>query len=125
MTLQLPDTANGQQAVSLDDVASGSKALLVLWICNHCPFVLAIIGASRWSCDRPCAGKAWQTACTQRGLMFPADGLVDVAREFEGQGLATVAISANSVKTHPQVLLVPWALLLLWQSTKGQLQMLS
>ena len=44
--MQLPDTANGQQDTSLDDVAAGSKALLVLWICNHCPFVLAIIGAS-------------------------------------------------------------------------------
>lgn len=70
---KLPDMANGQQAVSLDDVASSSKALLVLWICNHCPFVLAII-----------------------------DGLVEVTKEFQGQGLATVAISANSVKTHPQ-----------------------
>ena len=43
--VQLPDTADGQQDTSLDDVATGSKALLVLWICNHCPFVLAIIGA--------------------------------------------------------------------------------
>lgn len=43
--MQLPDTANGQQNTSLDDVATGSKALLVLWICNHCPFVLATIGA--------------------------------------------------------------------------------
>ena len=34
----------------------------------------------------------------------PADQLVDVANEYKGQGLATVAISANSVKTHPQVL---------------------
>jgi hypothetical protein len=33
-----------------------------------------------------------------------ADQLVDVANEYKGQGLATVAISANSVKTHPQVL---------------------
>jgi hypothetical protein len=33
----------------------------------------------------------------------PADQLVDVAKEYKGQGLATVAISANSVKTHPQV----------------------
>jgi len=41
---QLPDTAASQKDVSLDEVAAGSQALLVLFICNHCPFVIAIIG---------------------------------------------------------------------------------
>ena len=39
-------------------------------------------------------------------VLMPADQLVDVANEYKGQGLATVAISANSVKTHPQVLVL-------------------
>jgi peroxiredoxin len=69
----LPDTTTSGDNATLDEVAKGSKALLVLFICNHCPFVIAII-----------------------------DGLVEVAKEYRDAGLATVAISSNSVKTHPQ-----------------------
>ena len=65
--MQLPDTASGQQDTSLDDVAKGSKALLVLWICNHCPFVLATIGALllRSRCHKaPCL---WNTVIAFAG----------------------------------------------------------
>jgi len=46
--------------------------LLVVFMCNHCPYVVHIV-----------------------------DGLVDAARDFESQGIKTVAISANDISTHP------------------------
>ncbi len=48
------------------DEFTGGKALLVAFICNHCPFVQHLL-----------------------------DGLVDYAREFIPQGLQIVAISSN------------------------------
>lgn len=51
----------------------GSPALLVAFICNHCPYVLHI-----------------------------ADAFAAFAREYHAKGLATVAISANDVARHPQ-----------------------
>ena len=65
----LPDT-NGN-TVFLDDF-SASKALLVAFICNHCPYVVHI-----------------------------ADGFAAFAREYQPKGLAVVAINANDVDNHP------------------------
>ena len=67
----LPDTVSGR-TIRLADYAA-SPALLVTFICNHCPYVLHI---------RP--------------------ALVEFAREFQPRGLAVVAISANDPQTHPQ-----------------------
>jgi peroxiredoxin len=66
----LPDT-DGKQ-VSLADF-SGASALLVAFICNHCPFVKHI-----------------QAAFTQ------------VAREYQAKGVVFVAISSNDVTSHPE-----------------------
>ena len=52
---------------------SQSPALLVAFICNHCPFVLHVI-----------------------------DELVAFAREYEPKGLATVAISSNDTVEFPE-----------------------
>ena len=52
---------------------SASEALLVAFICNHCPYVVHL-----------------------------RQGLVDFARDYELKRLAVVAISANDVSTHPQ-----------------------
>jgi peroxiredoxin len=60
---RLPDT-NGK-TVSLEDFAD-SKALLVVFMCNHCPYVKHV---------------------RQR--------FVELAREFQSRGAAVVAISAN------------------------------
>ena len=49
-----------------------SKALLVAFWCNHCPYVQHI-----------------------------REGFVAFAREYQGRGLAIVVISANDVSTHP------------------------
>jgi peroxiredoxin len=51
---------------------SGGRALLVAFLCNHCPFVQHII-----------------------------DGFVSFASEYSPKGLATVAISSNDVATFP------------------------
>lgn len=54
------------------DVA-GSKGLLVMFICNHCPYVIHI-----------------------------EEALVALGKEFHGTGLGMVAISANDVADYPQ-----------------------
>ena len=65
---RLPDT-NGK-LVALADFKP-APALLVLFICNHCPYVKHIRSA-----------------------------LADVAREYQRRGAAIVAISANDVQSH-------------------------
>lgn len=65
----LPDV-NGK-TVSLADFA-GSKALLVMFICNHCPFVKHV-----------------------------AEQLAKLARDYQPQGVAIVGISSNDVQAHP------------------------
>lgn len=66
----LPEPLTGQHR-SLADF-NGGKGLLVLFICNHCPFVLHIL-----------------------------DSLVEFGREYQSRGLDIVAISANDVDSHP------------------------
>jgi peroxiredoxin len=66
----LPDPAGAIH--SLDDCAA-SRALLVAFICNHCPYVVHI-----------------------------ADAFAAFAREYQPRGLAIVAISANDIVTYPQ-----------------------
>ncbi len=57
--------------VSLADV-SDAPALLVAFMCNHCPYVKHI-----------------------------GDGLAKMARDFQSKGAAVIAISSNSVESHP------------------------
>lgn len=67
----LPDCSlNPGDTVRLSDYAG--KPLLVVFMCNHCPFVKHL-----------------------------ADALADFAQEYQGKGLETVAISSNDVATHP------------------------
>ena len=65
----LPDPAG--RIYTLDDF-SQAKALLVVFMCNHCPFVIH---------------------------MRPA--LADFAREYSARGLAVVGINANDAVSHP------------------------
>jgi peroxiredoxin len=58
--------------VSLSDFAK-APALLVAFICNHCPFVKHVQNA-----------------------------FVQLARDYQAKGVAVVAISSNDVKTHPE-----------------------
>lgn len=67
----LRDTVSGR-AVALEDFAS-SPALLIAFICNHCPFVKHIL-----------------------------DGFVAFAHDFGARGLAVVAISPNDAESYPE-----------------------
>ena len=67
----LPDTISAR-TIRLGDYAA-SPALLVTFICNHCPYVIHV---------RP--------------------SFVQFAREYQPRGLAIVAISANDPQSHPQ-----------------------
>ncbi len=57
--------------VSLSDFTD-APALLVVFMCNHCPFVIHL-----------------------------ADDLAALAKEYQAKGAAVVGISANDVATHP------------------------
>ncbi|MBL4884534.1 MAG: thioredoxin family protein [Planctomycetaceae bacterium] len=61
---------DGKQ-VSLSDLPA-DKPLLVMFICNHCPFVIHLQQA-----------------------------LADFGKEYQEKGLTVVAISSNDVSTHP------------------------
>ncbi len=66
----LPEPATGK-TVTLSDFAD-KPALVVAFICNHCPFVKHIIG-----------------------------GFAAFTKEYQSKGLAVVAISANDVANYP------------------------
>jgi peroxiredoxin len=65
----LPDTSG--KTVSLADF-SGAPALLVIFMCNHCPYVKHV-----------------------------AEGLAALAKEYQGRGVAVVGINANDAKKYP------------------------
>jgi len=67
----LRDTVGGR-TVALEDFAA-SPALLIAFICNHCPYVKHIL-----------------------------EGVVALARDFGPRGLALVAISSNDVERYPE-----------------------
>ena len=67
----LLEPATGRQ-VSLADVR-GPQGTLVVFACNHCPFVLHI-----------------------------EDCLIEMARQWRESGVGVAAISANDITTHPQ-----------------------
>jgi peroxiredoxin len=66
---RLPDTRG--KTVSLSDF-EGAKALLVVFMCNHCPYVKHI-----------------------------RSGLAQLARDYAGRGVAMVGISANDAVKYP------------------------
>ena len=65
----LPDADGKMHA--LDD-AAGSKALLIMFICNHCPFVKHV-----------------------------ADELARLGRNYEDKGVAVFAINSNDIENYP------------------------
>ncbi len=66
----LPATGGGM--VSLADVA-GPRGTLVMFICNHCPYVLAVL-----------------------------DRIIRDARDLQALGIGVVAISSNDAVAYPQ-----------------------
>ena len=67
----LPDAVSGK-TIRLDDV-KGASATVVMFICNHCPYVKHV-----------------------------NPELVRLARDYGKRGVGFVAISSNDVKSHPQ-----------------------
>ena len=67
----LPDVVTGR-TLTLDDVAGGDAFLVVFW-CNHCPFVLHI-----------------------------EEAFVAFAREYAAKGLQVVAVCANDAEAYPR-----------------------
>lgn len=69
----LPEPRTGGGMVSLRQHSSGSKATVVMFICNHCPFVVHL---------KP--------------------SIIELAEEYMAKGVSFIAVSSNSVETHPQ-----------------------
>ncbi len=68
---RLPDTVSSRE-LSFDEIA-GDKGTLVMFICNHCPFVKHVL-----------------------------EELVRLGREYPDRGIGLVAISSNDVTGYPQ-----------------------
>lgn len=68
---ELPDTRSGD-LLTIEDVKSDS-ATVVMFICNHCPYVKHVIGE-----------------------------VVQVAKEYQPAGVRFVAISSNDVAQYPE-----------------------
>ncbi|KAG2437972.1 hypothetical protein HXX76_005587 [Chlamydomonas incerta] len=68
---ELADVVSGKK-VSINDY-KGTPATLVMFICNHCPYVVHL-----------------------------KHSFVEIANEYGKKGLKVVAISSNSTQTHPQ-----------------------
>lgn len=66
----LPDTVS-DKILSLNEI-KGEKATVIMFICNHCPFVLHV-----------------------------NDALLKLANDYQTKQISFVAISANDVITHP------------------------
>ena len=67
----LPDSITGSNG-KLQDL-QGDKGTIVLFICNHCPYVLHI-----------------------------KEQLIDIAKQYLHQGIKTIAINANDITKYPQ-----------------------
>ena len=68
---KLPDVFSGKEK-TLQDIA-GTKGVLVMFICNHCPYVLQI-----------------------------EDALQSLGKEFHGTGIGIAAICSNNKEEYPQ-----------------------
>jgi len=85
---RLPDTASGGKEVGLDDFAA-APALLVAFICNHCPFVQHVAGElAALSRDLPARGVAMVAISSNDVAAYPADSPSAMAEEAARQGWA-------------------------------------
>ncbi|MDX1910773.1 MAG: thioredoxin family protein [Saprospiraceae bacterium] len=69
---ELPNPATGK-TVGLRDVAAGAKATVVMFLCNHCPYVL-----------------------------YVNPEIVRIVEAYGPQGVAFVGINSNDAETHPE-----------------------
>ena len=70
-SFSLPNVTD-QKMMSLDDIR-GKKGTLIIFMCNHCPFVIHLM-----------------------------DEMVKMCKEYQDNGFGVVAISSNDVMNYPQ-----------------------
>ena len=85
---RLPDTTAGGKEVALSDFEA-APALLVAFICNHCPFVQHVAGElAALSRDLPAHGVAMVAISSNDVGAYPADSPEAMATEAARQGWA-------------------------------------
>jgi peroxiredoxin len=85
---RLPDTTAGGKEVALEDFEA-APALLVAFICNHCPFVQHVAGElAALSRDLPAQGVAMVAISSNDVAAYPADSPDAMAAEAARQGWA-------------------------------------
>jgi peroxiredoxin len=85
---RLPDTTAGGKEVALADFEA-APALLVAFICNHCPFVQHVAGElAALSRDLPPKGVAMVAISSNDVAAYPADSPQAMAAEAARQGWA-------------------------------------
>lgn len=85
---RLPDTTSGGKEVALGDF-DAARALLVTFICNHCPFVQHVAGElAALSRDLPARGVAMVAISSNDVAAYPADAPEAMAAEAARQGWA-------------------------------------
>ncbi len=85
---RLPDATAGGKEVALDDFAA-APALLVAFICNHCPFVQHVAGElAALSQDLPARGVPMVAISSNDVDAYPADSPEAMAEEAARQGWA-------------------------------------
>ncbi|MDE4132062.1 thioredoxin family protein [Phaeobacter sp. QD34_3] len=76
--------ATDGRTYSLTDIA-GPKGTLVMFICNHCPYVIAVLDRiQRDACDLQELGIGVAAICSNDATAYPQDGfdkMVDLARD--------------------------------------------
>jgi peroxiredoxin len=83
----LPTVAGG--TLSLDEAASGSAALLVAFLCSHCPYVRRIEEAfGRVAAAYSGRGGAVVGICSNDAEKYPDDGPAGLAEQAERAGFA-------------------------------------
>ncbi len=82
------EVSRGGKEVGLDDFAA-APALLVVFLCNHCPFVQHVAGElAALSRDLPAMGAAMVGISSNDAAAYPADGPGAMAAEAARQGWA-------------------------------------
>jgi len=84
----LPDASAGGKEVALSDFEA-APALLVVFLCNHCPFVQHVAGElAALSKDLPAQGVAMVAISSNDVAAYPADSPEALAAEAARQGWA-------------------------------------
>ncbi len=60
--------------VSLEGLLSGKRGAVILWMCNHCPYVVGSVERLKTLAeDTKAAGVAWAAICSNDPVNYPED----------------------------------------------------